>query len=217
LVDEQIASAPLRDNPFMILSLRSVVSRALCALALAAGLLLAPAARAADVGGVELLDRIQVGNDGPELVLNGAGIRRIAIVKVYVAALYLPAKSSDGEAILKSNQPSRLQMRLLRDLTVEQVKSSITGALRETLTLEQKQPLEPRLQQLDSILDSMQSLKNGASFVIDYLPDTGTTVQLNGESMGNIPGADFNEALLRMWIGEHPRDRRLRNALLGLP
>jgi hypothetical protein len=188
-----------------------------CAPILAAGLLFCAAAPAAEVAGIEVPERVLLANDGSELVLNGAGVRKIAVLRIYVAALYLPAKSSDGEAILHSHPPARLRMQLLRDLSVEQVKRSITGALRETLTPEQKRPLEPRLEQLDSILDSLDKLKEGASFVIDYQPNAGTSVAVDGEVKGMIPGADFSEALLRIWIGEHPRDRRLRDALLGLP
>jgi hypothetical protein len=180
-------------------------------------LLPAPAARAVSVEGVDFAEAVKTGGDGTELVLNGVGVRHILLVKVYVAALYLPAKNDDGEAILQSNQPSRLEMHVLRNLTVEQLKSSITGALRETLTPEQKAPLQARLEQLDGIFESLDALKKGTSFVIDYRPNTGTHVQMNGEDKGTILGADFHEALLRMWIGDKPRDPHLRKALLGMP
>ncbi|HRI17581.1 MAG TPA: chalcone isomerase family protein, partial [Burkholderiaceae bacterium] len=51
----------------------------------------APAAMAAEVGGMKLDDKTTVG--GQELVLNGAGIRTKLMFKVYVGALYLPAKA----------------------------------------------------------------------------------------------------------------------------
>ena len=42
----------------------------------------------------------QMDVDGQALVLNGTATRKKFIVKVYVAALYLPARETDAERIL---------------------------------------------------------------------------------------------------------------------
>ena len=68
-------------------------------------LLLSATALAVDVEGIKLPERVQIGPDGPELVLNGAGVREQMVFRIYVAALYLPTKSNDGEAILREDQP----------------------------------------------------------------------------------------------------------------
>ena len=47
----------------------------------ALALLLSAAAPAAEVEGVKLPERIQIGADGPELMLNGAGVRVRVIFK----------------------------------------------------------------------------------------------------------------------------------------
>src|SRR5450631_3425217 len=99
-------------------------------------LLLNTGACAAEIEGIELPPRVQLGAAGPELALNGAGVRVRLIFKVYVAALYLPEKTEDAEAILRNDQPARFVMYMLRDLSAEQVNSSINDALRETLTPE---------------------------------------------------------------------------------
>lgn len=179
--------------------------------------LLSAAVSAAELEGYQLPERIQITKNGTELILNGAGVRMQSVVRVYVAALYLPARKDDGEAILRENQPSRVSLQLLREVTPEQVSSSINGALQETLTPEQRAPLERRLKEFNAILESFPVLKKGMQIVIDYLPQAGTTIRVNGETKGQIPGADFNRALLRTWIGERPRDTRLKNAMLGVP
>ena len=57
--------------------------------------------RAADIEGVRVEDRIALPG-GTALVLNGAGVRtKLAFAKLYVGALYLPAKQAAAEAILK--------------------------------------------------------------------------------------------------------------------
>ena len=185
--------------------------------ALALALLLpSAAAPAAEVEGVKLPERIQIAADGPELVLNGAGVRVRLIFKIYVAGLYLPTKMDNGEAILRENRPSRLFLQMLRNLTANQLTSSINDALRETLTPEQRLPLEPRLKQFNAIFDTLLELKEGVQIAIDYLPQLGTIIRINGEEKGRIPGADFNQALLRIWIGDRPRDPELRKAMLGI-
>ncbi len=186
--------------------------RTACAIA---ALLAVSLVSAAEVEGHNFPERMQL--DGTELVLNGAGVRIYSAFRVYVAALYLPTRKGDGEAILRENQPSRISLHFLRELTPEQITTSINDALRDALTAEQRAPLERRLKEFGAILETLPVLKRGAQIVIDYVPKTGTTIRLNGETMGSIPGADFNQALLRTWIGERPRDTRLKAAMLGVP
>jgi hypothetical protein len=196
-------------------SYHNPAARLLCLLLLAVALLASTAASAAVVDGITLPERIHISGKGPELVLNGAGLR-VIVLKIYVAALYLPARNDDGEAILRAHEPSRLYMRLLRDLTMDELKSGITGVLQATLTPEQASPLESRVRQLESIISTQQVWRKGTTFAIDYLPNVGTTISINGVDQGHIAGSDFNEALLRIWIGDRPRDRHLREALLGI-
>jgi hypothetical protein len=99
---------------------------------------------------------------------------------------------------------------------LEEIKSGITGVLQSTLTTEQASLLDSRMRQLDSIIGTRQVWQKGTTFVIDYLPNVGTTISINGVVQGRIAGSDFNEALLRIWIGDRPRDLHLRKALLGI-
>ena len=89
-------------------------------------------------------------------------------------------------------------------------------ALHETLTPEERLPLDSRMQQFNAIFESLHEVKQVMQIAIDYVPESGTTVLVNGHEKGRIPGADFSEALLRVWIGAHPKDPELRNALLGI-
>ena len=203
------AGLPLHRGQSMLSTLRL----AWAALALLVG----AAASAAEVEGIKLPERIRIAADGPELVLNGAGVRvRLIFFKVYIAALYLPVKSDDGESIIRDSRPSRLFMQMVRDLSVEQLTSSIDEALRETLTAEERLPLEPRLKQFNAIFEMLPEVKEGMQVTIDYLPQPGTVIRVNGEEKGRIPGADFSQALLRIWIGDRPRDPELKKALLGI-
>jgi hypothetical protein len=48
-----------------------------------------------------------------------------------------------------------------------------------------------------------------------YLPDEGTTLSRNGESLGSIPGDDFARAVFSIWLGANPIDKNFRDLLLG--
>lgn len=174
-------------------------------------------ASAAEIEGLHLPERVTLGANGPELVLNGAGVRTQAVFSLYVAALYLPAKMDDSDKILRANRASRLSLHTLRILTADQITSSINAALRESLTPEQRMPLEARLQEFSAMLGTLPELKKGTQILIDYVPKLGTAIHVDGAEIGRFPGADFNHALLRVWLGERPRDMRLKKAMLGFP
>ena len=178
-------------------------------------LLLTVRAAEAQIDGVMVPTRVQIGAGEATLVLNGAGTRRVMAFKVYVMALYLPTKTGDSEAILHANLPSRLYFRLLLDVTARQLESWINDALDETLRAEERLSLEPRLKQLNAVLGTSPELKKGTEIALDYLPQVGTTIQLNGTEKGCISGSDFREALLRIWIGDRSKDSGLKKALLG--
>ena len=57
---------------------------------------------------VSMPDTIEVGEH--TLVLNGMGLRKKAIIKVYVAGLYLPKKMNQAKAIFGVDAPRRLVM-----------------------------------------------------------------------------------------------------------
>ena len=105
---------------------------------------------------------------------------------------------------------------MLRDLSAEQINASIKEALEETLTPEERQPLEARMTRFSAIFDTMREVREGTQVTLDYLPLPGTIVSVNTEEKDRIPGADFNQALMRVWLGDRPRDPDLRKALLGI-
>jgi len=88
-------------------------------------LLAAAPAGGREVSGVEVPGSYAVG--GESLELNGAGLRKKFIFKVYVGALYLKERSSDAASILAADAPWAVRMTFLRDVT----RSQLMGAFRE--------------------------------------------------------------------------------------
>ena len=104
---------------------------------------------------------------------------------------------------------------MLRDVTAAEINSSVNDALRETLTPAERQPLDARMTRFNAIFDTLREVKSGTRITLDFVPLTGTIISINAEEKDRIPGADFNRALLRVWLGERARDPALRKALLG--
>src|SRR5215831_10014771 len=75
--------------------------------------------KAGTLAGVTLPDTEQVA--GKTLVLNGMGIRTKYMVKVYIAGLYLEQKSSDANAIIKSDAPRQIVMKFVHGASKSQM------------------------------------------------------------------------------------------------
>jgi long-chain acyl-CoA synthetase len=172
-------------------------------------------ARAAEVEGVKLADKVRIGDSGPELLLNGAGVRTRVVFKVYVGALYLPQKNTAANAVINDSGAKRVALHVLRDLTADQLLSALNDGLKANHTPDQLAKLDAQTRQLESIFKSVKAAKNGDTITIDFLGDPGTRITVNGEAKGTITGADFGRALLRVWLGDSPADAALKKAMLG--
>jgi len=168
---------------------------------------------AAEVEGVRLDDKVQVG--GADLALNGAGVRTRVFFKVYVGALYLQKKATTTDAVLGEAGAKRISMHMLRDLDAEQLLSAFNDGLKKNHKPDELAKLEPQVKQLDSIFAAVKAVKKGDVVLLDYLPGAGTRVTVRGEDRGTIAGDAFNRALLRIWLGEQPADASLKKAMLG--
>ena len=178
-----------------------------------AWLLLCGAAQAAEVEGVKLADKVQLGS--AELTLNGAGVRTRVFFKVYVGALYLQQKTGSPDAVLGDAGAKRIAMHMLRDLDAEQLFSALNEGLKKNHAPDQLARLEPQVKQLEEIFNALKAAKKGDVILLDYLPGAGTRVTVRGDDKGTIPGEEFNRALLRIWLGEKPADSGLKKAMLG--
>jgi long-chain acyl-CoA synthetase len=183
--------------------------------AIAGILLLAGAALATELEGVKLADRVRVNDGGPDLVLNGAGVRTRAFFRIYVGALYLQQKAATPQAVLADAGPKRVAMHLLRDLTAGQLFSALNDGLKGNHTPADLANLEPQVKQLEGIFNAVKAAKAGDTILLDYVPGTGTRVVVNGDSKGVVAGEGFNRALLRIWLGDQPADGALKKAMLG--
>ena len=186
--------------------------------ALLAGLMaLAVGAAAVEVMGVKVADKVMLSAGGPELVLNGAGVRqKLMSVDVYVGALYLTAVRRTANEVLADPGPKRVLMHVvIPELTAKELTASLNDAIAANHIPAEIALIEKRLSDLNRMMNSIGVLKRGAVVHIDFMPGAGTRITVDGVERITIPGDDFFRALLRIWIGRKPVDGRLRDALLS--
>lgn len=180
--------------------------------AAAAGLVLAGTAAAAELADVQVPDTATVG--GQELVLNGLGLRTATWfeVEVYVGALYLPEKSSEPEEILAMEGAKRIQLYMVRDVDRDSLTDAWKEGFKENSAREQYEAISDRIPAFNAMFTDV---KDGDVMTLDYIPEEGTTLLINDKPKGTIPGADFNTAMLRIWLGPNPPNDDLKKGMLG--
>ena len=151
-----------------------------------------------------------------DLVLNGLGLRSIFLVKVYVAGLYLAEKSTTPRMILSLQGPKRLQLRMLRKADADDFIEALVEGFEDNSSKAELAQLNVRMRQLQQNINAIGSVVMGDSINFDFVPGIGTTLSINGVKKGSvIEGADFYNAVLKIFVGEQPVDDRLKAGLLG--
>jgi len=164
---------------------------------------------AGELAGVTLPDTVQVG--GRTLVLNGLGLRKKFMVKVYVAGLYLEQKSSDAGAILKADAPKRIVMHFVRGVS----KNQIIDAFSESFENNAPGAKQTMKAEIDQFLGALDSVNDGDEVSFTYLPGTGTTVAINGKEKLTIAAPSFAPVLFSVWLGPKPPNAEVKDGLLG--
>jgi hypothetical protein len=178
---------------------------------LAAALLLSLAlpALAKEVAGVSLPETATV--DGKALKLNGMGLRKKMVFKVYVAGLYLETPSKDAASVISSDQVKRIHLSVLRSLSSHQVSEAIEEGF-EKNSKATMAALKARLEKLGTMIPNVEK---GDQILLTYVPGKGTMVSAKNAEKGVIEGKDFADALFSVWLGSSPVQEDLKEALLG--
>lgn len=171
--------------------------------------------------GQQFADALQLG--GSQLQLNGTGKRQVAIYPLYLAALYVPQKSTAPDALYAQAGPKRIEMRivipLVKDVSTQEFVKAINKGVSRNNTEAEQAALAERVKQFNATIGDVGRVKKGDTLLIDYLPAQGGTVlSVNGKVWGKpVEGQDFFTALLKVFLGDRNSDARLRLGLLGLP
>jgi len=164
-----------------------------------------------EIAGVNVPETVTIKNKG--LILNGAGIRKKLFVKVYVGALYLTDKRTTTSQILSDPGAKRIVMSFLyKEVSADKLVDGWNEGFHANNSAEELKVLQDRIDQFNSFF---VTVLRGDIIQLDYTPDQGTQVWINDMLKGTVPGEDFSQALLKIWLGRKPADAGLKEAMLG--
>ncbi len=153
-----------------------------------------------------------------DLSLNGVGLRAVAWIKGYAAALYLPNKTSNPAQAIAAIGPKRLQMRMMLEVPAAEFTKAIDVGITRNTAQAELPGLRERMALFEQRVQAIGTVRKGDVVDLDWLPGSGMHFSVNGVAKGApIPGDDFYAALLKIFIGDKPVDAELKTGLLGGP
>lgn len=166
---------------------------------------------ALEISGVHVPPTARVGEQ--DLALRGADLLRWKwVVKIYVAALYLPPQQTKAQVL--DDGPRRIAFHYRRGFTAEQLVEATNGTITRGLDPLVAKAITPELTAFNALY---RPVKEGDVMAIDYQTGVGTTMRLNDVVIGTVQGAAFARALFAIWVGDQAVDDDLKEALLGAP
>lgn len=163
------------------------------------------------VGAVTLPDTV---NFGEQLALNGAGIRKKAMVlKLYSGGLYLPTKSSDASAIINSDGNMAIKLHITSGFVSS---DAMIGAVEDGFDASMDGDTSSLSTEIEKFISFFSAeIVEDNIFDITHQNGKGVVVYKNGTELGTIAGLDFKKALFGIWLGSDPADNKLKKAMLG--
>jgi Chalcone isomerase-like len=172
-------------------------------------------AMAARIAERDFEDRIRLGET--DLVLNGLGLRAVLWFKGYAAGLYLHDKATTLPKVLDSRGPKRVQIQMLMEVKAQEFTKAVNVGMQRNHTEAEHKALQERIQRFNATIEQIKVLKVGDVVNLDFVPEKGTSLVINGKVQGAVlPGEDFYAGLLKIFIGEKPVDQKLKAGLLGI-
>lgn len=167
-------------------------------------------AHAAEVEGVFIPDSAMVG--GQALSLNGTGMRSKFFFDIYIGALYLSHPTHDVKKAMADSGNKRVLMHFLySQVDVDKLVDGWNTGFKNNQNKAVMKQLQTRLDAFNAMFTDM---KKGDELMFDFI-DGLTVVVINNQAMGQIAGADFQAALLAVWLGKAPADKSLKDGMLG--
>jgi hypothetical protein len=142
-----------------------------------------------------------------DLVQVGAGTARWGIFKVYDAQFFTEV-GINLEQALSEQTPARLVLCYARDLSVENFIEGAQRGLPEDLSAD----LQHAVNRLHA---AYQPVKQGDCYHLDFQPEQGTRLLLNGKPLVQIDTAGFKAVYFGIWLGEQPLSMTLKRSLLA--
>ena len=163
--------------------------------------------------GVALEEVITLSPGGTVLRLKGTAIKSNARQAVYVGGLYLQNDAESVEEILDSSGAKRFVILTNQSIKADAIIRAINLGITVNHTESELETLAPFVKQFNQIWQA--EIHQGDEVCIDFKPNRGTVISINGIEKGMIPGKLFYNAFLKTWLGERPLNPSMKKQLLG--
>lgn len=168
-----------------------------------------------DLAGVSLEEVVTVSPGGAELRLRGAAVKNSAHQAIYVGGLYLQNHAADNAQEIIADNGSKRFVLFCQNSSIKPqdfIRALNLGII-SNHTEQELTSLEPMINQFNQIWNL--EIKQGDMVWIDFIPDEGTIISINGDKKGSILGKSFYDAFLKTWIGDKPLNALMKKQLLG--
>jgi hypothetical protein len=147
-----------------------------------------------------------------ELVLNGGGLREKYFLDLYVGGLYLKAKSTNADAIIKADEAMAIKLEIVSKLIS-------SDKMIEAIDEGMKKSTDGKIAELSSEIAAFKSAFNeeiviGDVFNLVYIPNEGLTIFKNSKKVKTIKGLKFKQAAFGIWLCNDPADEDLKEGML---
>jgi hypothetical protein len=171
-------------------------------------------AGAVEVAGINFDNSAEIA--GNKLVLNGTGVRYKAVFKVYAAGLYLSRRADTPDLVAAAPGPKRMSITMLRDIDSGELGKLFSRGMEDNMDRSAFSRLIPGVLRMSKIFSEHKKLQAGETFMIDWIPGSGTVITVKGKVQGEpFKEPEFFNALMGIWLGRSPADWMLKEQLLG--
>lgn len=148
------------------------------------------------------------------LPLSGAGLRTQFFFNVAVVALYTSQIILTNPGVPLVNYPAVVDLHFLRDVDWDDIKAELDSGLKSNQTKEELANLQPAIKQLNEVIKTSGEVKEGSTMTL-LLRENEVEVRLNSKVLGTNSTEGLSNALLKVWLGDHPVQESVKRALLG--
>ncbi len=179
--------------------------------ALPALLLNGVAFSAPPVAGVDIADSVMF--DGTNYRLNGAGVRKKLVMKLYVGSLYTDQAFMNEKEILEGPVSAVIRLDIISGLITSKLMAETVQEGFEKAMDGDSSPLQPQIDSFIAVFN--EEIVKGDSFTFVSVPGQGITAYKGEKELKVIKDDYFRKILFSIWLGNDPADKSLKKSMLG--
>ena len=162
------------------------------------------------LSGVSVAETLNIENK--PMQLNGSGIRSKFFIDLYVGSLYLSNKTKNAKQAMDEKYAA-IRLNITSGLiTKKRMQEAIVEGF-EHATHNNLKPIQTNIDEFMSLFDS--GVKDGDQFTFVFHKGTGVTAYKNMKKLADIKSEPFRHALMAVWLGHKPAQKRLKKHMLG--